>query len=73
MTTPDIAAFVNGTMVRYFDFSDAYISLETGHPSDNVHACLAVAESEGPNGVLATRSSAGSRKRPTCTAAAGTM
>jgi 2-methylcitrate dehydratase len=50
MTTPDIAAFVNGTMVRYFDFSDAYISLETGHPSDNVPACLAVAESEGANG-----------------------
>ncbi|QOV40879.1 MmgE/PrpD family protein [Streptomyces ferrugineus] len=46
-TTPDIAAFVNGTMVRYFDFNDGYIGKEVGHPSDNVPACLAVAEAEG--------------------------
>jgi 2-methylcitrate dehydratase len=49
-TTPDVAAFVNGTMVRYFDFNDAYIGLEGGHPSDNIPACLAVAESEGATG-----------------------
>ncbi|HEX9520903.1 MAG TPA: MmgE/PrpD family protein [Streptosporangiaceae bacterium] len=46
-TTPDIAAFVNGTMARYFDYNDGYIGMEPGHPSDNIPACLAVAESEG--------------------------
>jgi 2-methylcitrate dehydratase len=49
-TTPDVAAFVNGTMVRYLDFNDAYVGLETGHPSDNIPACLAVAEAEGATG-----------------------
>ncbi len=49
-TTPDVAAFVNGAMVRYFDFNDGYIGLETGHPSDNIPACLAVAESEAATG-----------------------
>lgn len=46
-TTPDIAAFVNGTMVRFLDFNDGYIGKEVGHPSDNIAACLAVAEAEG--------------------------
>ncbi|MFI6436575.1 MmgE/PrpD family protein [Streptomyces sp. NPDC050759] len=49
-TTPDIAAFVSGTMVRYFDFNDGYIGKEVGHPSDNIPACLAVAESEAASG-----------------------
>lgn len=49
-TTPDVAAFVNGTMVRHFDFNDGYISKELGHPSDNIPACMAVAEAEGASG-----------------------
>jgi 2-methylcitrate dehydratase len=49
-TTADVAAFVNGTMVRYLDFNDGYIGLEPGHPSDNIPACLAVAEAEGRSG-----------------------
>lgn len=49
-TTPDIATFVNGLMVRYFDFNDTYLSKEPGHPSDNIPACLATAESEGRSG-----------------------
>lgn len=49
-TTPDIAAFANGTMVRYLDYNDGYMSLEPGHPSDNIPACLAVAEAEGASG-----------------------
>lgn len=49
-TTPDIAAFVNGTMVRYLDYNDGYMSKEPGHPSDNITALLAVAEAEGASG-----------------------
>jgi 2-methylcitrate dehydratase len=45
--TADVATFVNGTMVRYLDFNDGYLGLEPGHPSDNIPACLAVAEAEG--------------------------
>src|SRR5712692_9869053 len=44
-TSPDLAAFVNGTMVRYFDYNDTYLSLEPAHPSDNIGPCLAVAQS----------------------------
>src|ERR1035437_5422298 len=35
-TTPDMATFVNGLMIRYFDFNDTYLSKEPGHPSDNI-------------------------------------
>lgn len=49
-TTPDVAAFVNGTMIRYFDFNDGYIGKEVGNPSDNIAACLAVAESQQASG-----------------------
>src|SRR5216684_5675445 len=49
-TTPDMAAFVNGIMVRYFDYNDTYLSREPAHPSDNLGACLSVASSEGANG-----------------------
>ena len=49
-TSPDVATFVNGGMMRYFDFNDTYLSKEPGHPSDNIAACLATAESEGSTG-----------------------
>ncbi|OUD05080.1 MmgE/PrpD family protein [Streptomyces swartbergensis] len=49
-TTADIAAFVTGTMVRYFDFNDGYIGKEVGHPSDNIPVCLAVGESQKASG-----------------------
>ena len=45
-TTPELATFVNGLMMRYFDFNDTYLSREPAHPSDNLSPCLAVAESE---------------------------
>ncbi len=48
--TPDVAAFVNGLMIRYFDFNDTYLSKEPAHPSDNLGATLSVAESEGASG-----------------------
>jgi 2-methylcitrate dehydratase len=49
-TTPDLAAFVNGTMVRYLDYNDTYLSREPAHPSDNLPALLAVGEMEGVSG-----------------------
>ena len=49
-STPDMASFVNGIMVRYFDYNDTYLSREPAHPSDNIGACLSVADSEGANG-----------------------
>ncbi len=49
-TSPELATFANGLMVRYFDFNDTYLSKEPAHPSDNLAPCLAVAESEGESG-----------------------
>ncbi len=49
-TSPDLAAFANGVAIRYEDFNDVYVGREPGHPSDNVSACLAVAEAEGASG-----------------------
>lgn len=43
-TTPDQAALVNGTMVRYLDLNDAYRTLDASHPSDNMPGLLAVCE-----------------------------
>ncbi|MGI0090561.1 MAG: MmgE/PrpD family protein [Nitrososphaerales archaeon] len=47
---PDIATFVNGLMVRYFDFNDTYLSKEPAHPSDNIGECISVASSEKASG-----------------------
>ncbi len=49
-TSPELATFVNGLMVRYFDFNDTYLSKEPAHPSDNLSTCFALAESEGKTG-----------------------
>jgi len=49
-TTPELAAFANGSLVRYLDFNDTYLSKEPAHPSDNIPACLAIAESLQANG-----------------------
>ena len=44
-TSVDLAAFVNGVMIRYLDFNDGYTSNgESGHPSDSIAAVLSVAE-----------------------------
>src|SRR6184192_4792878 len=47
---PDWAAFANGCCIRYFDYNDTYLSKEPAHPSDNISAALAVAESFGATG-----------------------
>src|SRR5215831_5000103 len=46
-TLPDLAAFANGAAIRYLDFNDTYVGKFSIHPSDNIAACLAVAEAEG--------------------------
>ncbi len=40
----DVASFINGSMVRYIDYNDTYLSKEALHPSDNIPPILAVAE-----------------------------
>lgn len=45
-TTPDLAAFANGAACRYLDLNDVYVGRPSGHPSDGIAACLAVAEAE---------------------------
>jgi 2-methylcitrate dehydratase len=47
---PDWTAFANGCCIRYFDYNDTYLSKEPAHPSDNISAALAVAETVGANG-----------------------
>src|SRR5712671_1166864 len=47
---PDWAAFATGCCIRYFDFNDTYLSKEPAHPSDNISAALATAESVGATG-----------------------
>ena len=49
-TTPEMATFVNGIMVRYLDFSDDYINNDGPHPSDNIPAVLAIAEAMHADG-----------------------
>jgi len=49
-TTPDLATFSNGALVRYLDFNDTYLSLEPAHPSDNIPACWAVGQVAGRSG-----------------------
>ena len=40
----DVATFLNGSMTRYLDYSDTYLSKEALHPSDNIPPILAMAE-----------------------------
>jgi len=49
-TTPDLAAFTNGAMIRYLDFNDTYLSKEACHPSDNLSTAIALSESERRDG-----------------------
>jgi 2-methylcitrate dehydratase len=43
-TSPELAVFANGVMIRYLDFNDGYLSVGGGHPSDTIAALLASAE-----------------------------
>ena len=47
---PDWAAFANGCLVRYLDYNDTYLSKEPAHPSDNIPAAFAAAQTRGAGG-----------------------
>lgn len=50
-SAPDRAAFYNVALSRYLDFMDSYLATgETNHPSDNIFAVLAAAESADNSG-----------------------
>jgi 2-methylcitrate dehydratase len=50
-TSPDLATFANGVMMRFLDFNDGYTSTgESGHPSDSIAAVLSTAELRRRNG-----------------------
>lgn len=56
-TSPDLATFANGVMIRYLDFNDGYTSQESGHPSDAIAAVLSpaeVAHGDGKSVITAT-------------------
>jgi 2-methylcitrate dehydratase len=43
-STPELAAFANGVMMRYLDFNDACFGKSAGHPSDIFAAVLSMAD-----------------------------
>src|SRR5262252_3844317 len=49
-SSPDMAGFANGVMVRYLDCNDSYFSPGGGHPSDMIPAALALADPLGCDG-----------------------
>ena len=49
-TSPDLAAFANGVIIRYLDFNDTYAGSPTCHPSDLVAPVLAVTDATNGSG-----------------------
>jgi 2-methylcitrate dehydratase len=49
-TSPDLAAFANGVMIRYLDFNDTYAGSPTCHPSDLLAPVLAIVDARNGNG-----------------------
>ncbi|RPI42107.1 MAG: MmgE/PrpD family protein, partial [Betaproteobacteria bacterium] len=49
-TSMEMATFANTVMLRYLDYNDTYVSVGSGHPSDMIAACLAVADAMGADG-----------------------
>jgi 2-methylcitrate dehydratase len=49
-SSPDLAAFANGVMIRYLDFNDTYAGSPTCHPSDLLAPVLAVVDARSGNG-----------------------
>ncbi|MHA2295512.1 MAG: bifunctional 2-methylcitrate dehydratase/aconitate hydratase [Candidatus Hodarchaeales archaeon] len=41
---PVLAAFNNGTLIRWLDYNDTWLAAEWAHPSDNLGAILSVAD-----------------------------
>jgi 2-methylcitrate dehydratase len=56
-TSPELAAFANGVMIRYLDFNDTYAGSPTCHPSDLIAPVLAVVDAKhggGKDAILGT-------------------
>jgi 2-methylcitrate dehydratase len=51
-----IATFINGTMTRYLDYNDTYLSREALHPSDNIPPILALSDPLNMDGERVIRS-----------------
>ncbi len=49
-TSPDLAAFANGVMIRYLDFNDTYTGVSTCHPSDLLAPVLAIVDATQGSG-----------------------
>jgi 2-methylcitrate dehydratase len=49
-SSPELAAFANGVMLRYLDYNDAYFMKASGHPSDTFAAVLAAADAARASG-----------------------
>ena len=49
-TSPDLAAFANGVMIRYLDFNDTYAGSPTCHQSDLLAPVLAVVDARNGSG-----------------------
>lgn len=49
------AALANGTLIRYLDWNDTYLSAEPAHPSDNLGAVLSVADAYDSTGMETIR------------------
>ncbi|HLH86667.1 MAG TPA: MmgE/PrpD family protein, partial [Thermoplasmataceae archaeon] len=53
----DISSLINGTMTRYLDYNDTYLSKEALHPSDNIPPMLALGYSKDMTGMDVIKSS----------------
>jgi 2-methylcitrate dehydratase len=53
--SPEYGTFVNSAMLRYLDYSDAYLRPGGGHPSDFIPALWALAELHGSTGAELVR------------------
>ena len=53
-SSPELATFANGVMIRYLDFNDSFVSKGGGHPSDNFAPVLTCADAihAGGKGVI---------------------
>jgi 2-methylcitrate dehydratase len=49
-TTPEWAAWANGTAVRELDMHDTFLAADYSHPGDNIPPILAVAQTKGSSG-----------------------
>jgi 2-methylcitrate dehydratase len=49
-STPELAAFANGAMIRFEDINDGYLTRSSCHPSDSLAGILAIADATKASG-----------------------